>query len=581
MTCLVSGMAEAKSNTVTTKEIDPFRKLVGVCQKLETVIRAAYGPNGKVGLIIDSSGHATITTCGIELLQSVHFQDPCAQLILQAVYNHHQFTGDGSKEFILLLNELWQQINLVVVGASPSGATVKLRNAFAEVQNRVLPDLLDKIVVTNFSTKTDLKSITTGFFAGKFGTRVSELLSKLLVEIIVKSSTDCYSNIGFVVNHVLQYFDVICFCEEGGPLSHSVVASGILLSRNICNRKCFTCTEDVKFVLVKCALNFFEDVSSPVTCVGSSDELPNFLSCNATRLRTLFRHYADSGVQLIITSATCTDLVLHMSEQNNIAVVHSVEDDEIDFVQSVSDVVPVCTPFEILDAANIAEARVVSTVLVNRRECVQLDIPSTTHNLILKYLRLTGPTLGISKQYSSSIKNCLKCLRLWCLSENTVRCCDSPSNSTSAAVINDGSSCETASMKSVQNHRLLPVGGWWEFAVHRHLTTRAQMTEDAEMKNALKILAQAVLAIPRALLQNSFNRDKLSFVQVIHAFNTACASYIDGLSGSVETLEECSSAQAVYAKYLLLDHTLTLVRQLLKLDKILFVKPRISETSGQ
>lgn len=556
--------------------------LQSVCEKFEGIVKQTFGPNGQAGLILNSSGQPLLSTTGIELLRSVNFRDPVARIIINAVSKHHEVTGDGSKEFILILIELIR-LCLKLGGNYPhESIPLKLARSFGTLHETVLPKafaqindrLLNSNLVTNdWPTDKIMNCLVSGFVAGKFGERVNQVLIELVLKLVNQPHRENGSNLNLVINHLLDHFAVTCICVDGGPISTSIVQEGAVVSRNFATLNRPADQQAISFVVVKYDLNYLQTGDGIVFDVNSQN-VKHALESSTMKLKELLLNYQSKNIQLILTNRNFSQVTLYLCSQNSISVIHSIEDDELERIVSLSAIEPLCDPFDAIEPSNISNASAIKPIIVGLHQWVRIIFPSHLPFIQVQHAIIRGPNQMVSKQYGFTIKNCLKCIRAWCQKSQTTRATEDCASDND----NLASSSQITTVTPTSNFSVLPVGGCWAFLLHRQLRIHSEeFLSDEDAKMACQLLADALLIVPMVLLKNSWNGYRFRFVEVCHAMEQMDDGLkcIDGLTGHIRSAADVMAREELHSKFVLLNNLLSLMRQLLRLDGILHVEKNI------
>mmetsp|Transcript_43401 Transcript_43401/g.104770 ORF Transcript_43401/g.104770 Transcript_43401/m.104770 type:complete len:149 (-) Transcript_43401:365-811(-) len=83
---------------------------ISAAKGLQDVMKKNLGPKGAFKILVSGSGEIKITKSGNLLLKEMQIQNPIALLIAKTIYAQNFFSGDGTTSIVLLLGELFRNI---------------------------------------------------------------------------------------------------------------------------------------------------------------------------------------------------------------------------------------------------------------------------------------------------------------------------------------------------------------------------------------------------------------------------------------------------------------------------------------
>lgn len=544
-----------------------------ICETLEGILKATFGPNGLDVMLNSSSGNILITNNGAVILKSLNLDSLVGRTIIEKIISYCCVSGNGGTSLLFLLTAVLREATVLTgIRAKDNGmdisshqrqSLVALSRTFHEFESSslevVLVPVLDKIAV-----KTDLELnyfsvikqriarlfVTT--LNGKFPIGTVLHFSELLSELMTRTWNSSVMLLKDSVLHLIDEFPQICIEVTGLPVLSSQVKSGILIPRGFATEQGVpTNLQDFMFVVMNCSL----DTSEPET--SSSIRIRNNVGFDASiqwkrkQVQKQITMFADKNVRLILSSQSVSDLVLHFCRQHEIAAVSMMPQEYADYICKCAGVLAI----DSLDGDNLSELFLVKGIscglhTVGHHRFVHLQFDSINCKFIPHSILLCSPAQGLCKQYYLALHHALKCVKMSC-------------------------------SKDGKKLLFLPGAGACELAMNFRLKAFSNSVTDSHLLLVLKILGKALQTIPKMLHENSFSLtdQKDNFMFCLNEIERSWKQDgkllgIDAKTGKPVDPYNAEIYEPFQAKLLLLQSLLQCLSQLLRTEKFIGVQKK-------
>lgn len=543
-----------------------------ICETLEGILKATFGPNGLDVMLNSSSGNILITNNGALILRSLNLENLIGRTIVDKVVSYCSISGDGTTSFVLLLTTILREVVAFTgIGARSNGmeisshqrqSLVALSRAFYKLESTLLEDVVAP-VLDEIAVKTDLEvkdlsllkqriiRLVVTTLNGKFPKSTVSHFAELLFELLIETWNSSVMSLKDLVLHIIDEFPQICIEVPGVPVLSSQVKPGILIPRGFATEQegVPTTFQNFMFVVMNCSLDSSEPETSSSIRIKDNISLDASIQWKRSQVKKVINMFQDRNIRLILSSDSVSDLVLHFCRQNSIAVVSMVPREYADYICKCTGVLAI----DSLDSNNLSELFVgkgISCGLqkVGQQKFVHLQVDPSNLKFIPHHILLCSPAQGLCKQYYIALHHALKCVKM--------------------SFSEDG-----------KKLLFLPGAGASELAVCFSLKAFAQSVSDSDLLKVLGILSNALQTIPRLLHQNSFSmsNQKGNFVYCLNEIERSWKQDrmllgIDSKSGKPVVPLNFEIYEPLPAKTLLLQSLLQCLSQLLRTEKFIGVQ---------
>ncbi|XP_013392525.1 Bardet-Biedl syndrome 10 protein homolog [Lingula anatina] len=353
-------------------------KLVSITQTLENIFHQSFGPNALLTTVLTSTGKVMVTSNGACILTSLQLDHPVARMVCSSALAHHCFTGDGTKTFIFMVAEALRstlrRAKKVKNGCSGSEKphinqfVIEVTQALGYIVSDILPNYVfpqleryataTKLTgdMTETTHEMTLKVLQTSML-GKAPLEVSSHFSHLLSKFI--SSIGNSHNVLDKVLYLIDNFPTVTMEISNDNYSCSQIIPGVLLpKKSVTLIDSLLQTSNIKFILLECSLEGDQDEQTDlppgVLQVSGYHGFQQALQWKEQTVRRILQHYANSGVQLIITSWAVSELVMSICRAVGMAAIGAIPLEDMERLAAAADVIMVHETHYVLSEENIA-----------------------------------------------------------------------------------------------------------------------------------------------------------------------------------------------------------------------------------
>ena len=544
--------------------------ILSICSTLETLILHGFGPNGLNTMLSTPTGQLMISNNSWSILNSINLSHPLGKMVVNAIKNHIQTFGDGGKSFVLILVNIFRDIELqnqnsgldsqqqtIIIGLN------KLRHEIPQLLRGVLSLSssfdLSQATVTSARLET-LKLIRTQL-EGSFPMLTAEHLTHIFVTFLFDKLTNV-QHLPAIVLDVIRNFDT-CYLEAVGyPPSSSQVIEGFVIQRDFLavapDLSSFT---NVRFVLLNCNLD--GDISETPAVFNVTNELVlrSALQHKTKITSGVIRRLNEDGVKLIISSVKISSAERLACHVAGISSVHMVEDEEMTRLSMLFGIHAVNLLHEYLaePLSFVGKVFKCGYVILGGHRYVHL-IPNSSdiyinkhsHISIMKQFLLTGHSKGVCCDMRVVLKNCLKYIHHWLTADVMHISNDDLFKSKKAATIASG--------------------GNFELRMYTEINSNVNQCNDADYANVCQTVARALLQIPVTLLRNSYHTKArtMSIYRILDQLHAQHPGDLILNAKSGELVNACDSHQceSLVSKVAMLYNVIDAVIQILRIDQL-------------
>ncbi|XP_046842408.1 T-complex protein 1 subunit gamma-like [Xenia sp. Carnegie-2017] len=518
------------------------------------VVKASFGPNGLDCLVSTTSGKMLMTNDGHAIIKSLSFGNVFGKLC----YNGMVKSGNFSKKFMLLLKEMLSEVASIeaVKDVASIKQTLTISHGMKYLALSVLPgvfnDLKDSGVIAhcfedgsniNWFMKAILRTTIDGKFNPNICTILVDILSQLLFE---ENALQSFKLIQVRISDVLDNFNEAVWEVPGKPFTCSTILQGVLLPRQFLTMvKILPKPKDekfFKFVIYECAIDYEDTLGNTIFSVQERNQIEKILLWKQEFVLNIIRVFVSHNIQLVLTSKKLGETFVNACNQNSIAAIHLIPEEDIAKISQVFNLSPI---FDMNDLPmHIAMATSCKSMQVGLHTYVQL----MSEEIHTKQIILFAPNESFCHQYSMALKSMLRSLQS-CIKQTSSGC-----------------QCFMS---------YVPGGGAFELAFSHVLEQyRKKYSSNTSLNLAIEILEKSLLAIPRELIRNSSCK-----LNMFHLKAQTRQCLIKGhpllgidRSGNFIPIVKKGVLEPTMANYDLIYSVLQLFIQIIQTDKVLFVK---------
>lgn len=548
-----------------------------ICEYLESVLRDSFGPCGLDVMLNSSSGSILITNSGGVVLNSLNIGHPLGRVVVDKMKSHSLVTGDGVTSFVIVVTQALKEIiglleikeGIGELELRPQSwqTLISLSKAFYKIANDVAPSnispIINKVAIhTNLDLKNKddilqkLTQLIRTTLNGKFSVRCQDLFTSLLMNFILnacKLGHELYQGI----IQALDDFPQICTEFHGNPVQNSCVIQGFTIPRQFATKNTEVVPKSGKevfaFLVIQCLLDDIKLTADVTLNIKNEATLGKALNHKRTVVFSILGSLKEQDVQLIISSQGVSDMVLHLCQQFEIAVIQMVPMETVSHLCKYGKVQPLChhNLFELkrLSHIFIGKGKFCKEKCLGVQKFIHLGVIEQDNNdhITPHQILLCAPTQGLCQQYYIALHNALKTIKM-SFSDNKLQLV------------------------------MLPGCGAVEFLLANEFGKCPKAIQEKNVSLAYSVLSKSLLQVPHTLYKNSHlcaSRDK-NFLRVRQevekSLKDGTVLGVDGMTGGVIDPTKEGIYEPMNGKMLWISHILQCLSMILRVERIIGVK---------
>jgi chaperonin GroEL (HSP60 family) len=541
-----------------------------ICKTLEQIICHSIGPRGSKTLLATETGQVIITSDGRAVLRKLHFSHPIAKLIIDSMTKTVNFTGDGSKTFILYLSQFIKQLDNFEHRRNCYG-----RNSYVSALQKIKQKITDELFPYMQSKMPEMVQCFSAEILGKIlKTCLSNFFPFRIVDHYVSLMNDviCVDPHHFKehIQNISDNFEQICVKIPNLPFAESKTMPGFIIRRKFAVYNKNSLTENLKFLICMFSVTGHPKnlETREIIKLKSEFAMIKFMDHHKLLLTSFVEMCLSNNVNLIICAEQVSDQALYLLESSGISVIHFVPEEDCQWLLANLKMSPCISILEKFESNMFYKANSCKPLIINGRQCIHLDLKSVLQ--LPKMLLICAPTEGLCNQVSVNLQKSLKSL-LVCFSSDH---CDSLSEP-----IDDRKEKLTIGKVAVVGG-----GGTFEFLASDFLLDLEVKFQDCECVNLMcKLLSEALLQLPKVLFQNNSPSKEINLKRYFLSLeeigkSKCCKKYLGfNRNGAVSDLFSDGILESVVMKIHVLLSVIELIQQMLRVDAVIGVKRIIQD----
>ncbi|KAG7387636.1 hypothetical protein PHYPSEUDO_013886 [Phytophthora pseudosyringae] len=500
------------------------RRSFGPCAEETLLFRPPEAP------VVTGEGHAVLAAWN----QGLDANDPLATLLLSAAHGVHQQLGDGSSEFVLLVDAAVRHATGRLRrdrGARSAVDRARLSRAFGELKwelqramptqvaglQLVVPIELDR---NTMQPLTQFREATANILGSALHGVLGEQAVEFVVDLVLKwvfaaplcnaaQRTDklLYRRVQQFLKHAPDA--VIFMAAPSVYASYVVPKDEFILKKSVVTSQppgiLDRCQRTVRFVCFMCPLSLSTGSNQVELATSTNEELFTaqdaehlFISKFVRRLREC------QHVQVVVSTEALDESVVAACTRQNIACVQLAEPEDVEALCISAGIFPLASVFDDIRATDHIGvcANGVSRVRFQQQACLRLrglakpgsqsqqepHCERRLQDIVVPQLLVHAPTKGVYKQYYAAIVKSLRVLRSWWEADD----CPDPI----AYTCRGGGATELAIARWLQNGS-------------EQSSSSAQPRDPVMFSQAREIIANALIEVV-SILRNNLNETSSS-----------------------------------------------------------------------
>ncbi|XP_071174590.1 BBSome complex assembly protein BBS10-like [Mytilus edulis] len=539
-----------------------LKTIVQICDTLDRIISHSLGPRGSKILLATETGQVIISSDGKTVLRKLQFGHPIARLIIDSMTRTVNFTGDGSKTFILYLSKFFHELlQQEFKSTSHNDCVCAIQKIKFEINSKLASFIKSKIPGSERAiSSVTVREILRTSLSNSFQQRIIEHYVTMVNEAVCIHGQDDY----LILNNIkcmVDNFDLFCVKVPSLPYSESKTLSPFLIQR----RFAVFCQNNL-IQYVRFLICLFPITGHPknvetreIISLTNESSLIRFMDHHHCLLKKFVDMCKRENIQLILCSEQVSDQALQLFELNGISIVHYVPEEDYDWLLSSLKISPCTSIFEKLESNMVHSAKSCKPFILNGRQCVHLELDCQLP--LPKMLIVCAPTEGLCNQAFLNLQKSLKTISSFLNSNNQKSLKDDDGNEKFGTEIS-----------------VIGAGGSFEFLVSEFLSEYSQRESSCSIKLLCKILNTAVLQLPRILFHNNSPTKQLDlklFLVLLEKISKArhAGKYLGiDRNGQEANLFDNGVLELFEPKIHILLSVLELIQQVLRIDYFVGVK---------
>lgn len=457
-----------------------FSKSLQIARALESLVLRGFGPQGLQTLMCTSTGQVLVTNNGATIFNALHIGHPAGRLMVKAIDKMIQYTGDGSKTFIVMLSEILQQIDCKYTekdrGKMIRGVTHFTHNVFPVLQKQVLDHSRTSSLINDKKAFCDsfdgvLRSVISPHYSARV---VESLITTVTSSFNFDLPSDSFYEQVFLIT---QNFSQFVIKTIGPSVTDSTALDSFIIQRDFALHLNLCPMEKVRFVILMCLIEEqVKQEDNESIYLSTNDSLRNFMLYQRERVDKFAQMCVEQKINVVISSVGIPKYCLQVLASHNISVIHYLEEEDVEFLSQM------CRKHVILEFPRVQfsekEIFVASScqrVIIGGKPCVQLTPCGEGLAPYTKTLILAAPTDSLCGQLYTVIHKAIKSVYL-------------------SLILSEGPSCSSVT---------IPGGTSFELMCSHFLTrwckSKTLVDEGVQMGS---ILAEAFVGVARILHRN-------------------------------------------------------------------------------
>lgn len=209
------------------------------------VVRSTLGPKGMDKMLVGSIGDVTITNDGAAILDDMDIEHPAAKMIIEVAETQEEEVGDGTTTAVIIAAELLHEAqDLLNQGIHPTAIASGYSKAAAKAQE-FLKGMTKDVA---FENEEMLKKVATTAMTGKKVEANIGVLADMAVKAVKQVAEKNNSR------YEVDLDNIGIEKQEGGSVDDSIMADGLILSKDRVHPGMPKKVEDAKIALLNAAI---------------------------------------------------------------------------------------------------------------------------------------------------------------------------------------------------------------------------------------------------------------------------------------------------------------------------------------
>ncbi len=285
---------------------------IDAARQLAEIVRTSLGPNGMNKLIVNHLEKIVVTSDGATIVQELEVNHPAAKMIVLASQMQEQEMGDGTSLVVSLAGEMLSLSGQLLGQALH---TAEILQGFKRAYDKtieILPTLVCHTVTDPRDGAALTHAVETCLSSKQHG--YEKVLSPFVAQACIAVMPPHPKSPSIPVDNVR-----ICKLQ-GGSVDQSHVIKGLVLLRGA--EGSVTRVEGgAKVAVYGCGLEASGTEAKATVLIRNANELKNYNRSEEKHMEDIIKGISDSGVRVVITHGSISEMALHFLNKYNIMVV--------------------------------------------------------------------------------------------------------------------------------------------------------------------------------------------------------------------------------------------------------------------
>lgn len=544
-----------------------IQTIAQICGILENMVSSAYGPRGSKTLLSTETGQVLISSDGVTVLRHLDCAHPIARLIIDSMTRLSNYTGDGSKTFILYLANFIKELLLYEQTRSCFEANAYI-SILQKVKVHISQNLCFHIIAkepkgVSAVTSETCKNVIKTCLSNSFSWTTCEQIASMASNVFRKCNISNY-NIIHMVNLIVDNFEELCIKVPNLPYCESRAVPQYIIQRKFATF-CQNSNNNPRFIICTFPISGYSKnlETKEVIHLKSEQTLTDFMNHHQHLLKKFVDICRSKDINIVLCSEEISEQALEYFQSSEISVVPYVPEEDCKWLCTNLKLKPCDSILENIDVKMISRAKMCRTIVINGRQCVHLDLSDRVSELVLPdMLLICAPTEGLCNQL------CLKLRR----SYQTLLVGFTEMNESSFGD-------KKVSTNTILRNKISVIGGGgtFEYMTSDFILDFGKNKEEL-LYRTCQMLSKALLKIPFLLFKNNSPSSLMDLKRYISYFEVVKQAKTHGLFCGINRFGEPSEVindniiEVSEVKIHVLLSAIELIQQLLKLDYVIGVK---------
>ncbi|KYR00457.1 chaperonin containing TCP1 theta subunit [Tieghemostelium lacteum] len=282
---------------------------IDATKQLSEITRTSLGPNGMNKMIINHLEKLFVTNDAATIIKELDVIHPAAKMLVMSAQMQEQEMGDGTNYVVTLAGEFLQKAaKLLEMGLHTSEIITGYEKA-----GKKIDEIIESLTVykcKDIRDKAEVAKCLKATIASKqygYEDFLSEIIASACIQVLPKKSTN------FNVDNIR-----VTKIPGGGVTDTSVVKGLVIPSDTDGTIKH---AEKCKVAVFASGIDLGKTETSGKVLITNEDELLNFSKGEEDSIRETIEQIAKTGVKVIISGSTVSELAMHYLERQKIMLI--------------------------------------------------------------------------------------------------------------------------------------------------------------------------------------------------------------------------------------------------------------------